>query len=186
VNLILAVTGATGAYAAELLTRMSPWPITLLCSHWGRTVYERECGPFDALRKLAHTCYDNADLSAPISSGSTPTRGMVILPCSANAMAKVAAGIGDSLIARAAHCHLKERRRLILCSRESPWGLIDLDNARTIAAAGGIVMPMCPPFYMAGNRRADDVTAAELLKAYVERVLALLGRPAEETWESAR
>jgi len=185
-NLVLAVTGATGAAAADALMRQSPWPVTLIASDWGQTVYARECGPFETLAKRAAQVCDNRDLEAAVSSGSVPTVGMVILPCSANSLAKVAAGIGDSLITRAAHCHIKERRPLILCVRESPWGLIDLDNARRVAAAGGIIMPLSPPFYMAGGRPPREITLAELTEAYVDRVLALLGRPAPQTWESVR
>ncbi len=109
---------------------------------------------------------------------------MVVLPCSTNTLAKIAGGIADSLITRAAHCHLKEHRKLVLCVRESPWTLIDLDNARKVAAAGGIIMPLSPPFYMAAGRDPDTVTMTELLGAYVDRVLAVLGHPAETDWES--
>ncbi|OGV65878.1 MAG: hypothetical protein A2498_10075 [Lentisphaerae bacterium RIFOXYC12_FULL_60_16] len=182
-NLVLAVTGASGAYAADALLKQSPWPVSLIVSDWGRDVYRRECGPIEILEKRAAKVYDNRDLAAAISSGSVPTIGMVVLPCSANTLAKIAGGIGDSLITRAAHCHLKERRPLILCIRESPWGLIDLDNARRISAAGGIIMPLCPPFYMAAGRQAQEITLAELAEAYVERVLALLGKPPQRMWE---
>jgi len=114
------------------------------------------------------------------SSGSVPTVGMVILPCSTNTMGKIAAGIGDTLICRAAHCHLKEHRRLVLCVRETPWSLIDCENARTVSAAGGIVMPLSPPFYAAG-REPETVTMLELLTVFVDRVLAVLGHPRRAT-----
>ena len=81
---------------------------------------------------------------------------MVILPCSTDTLGKVAGGIADSLITRAAHCHLKERRKLVLCIRESPWSLIDLENARKVAAAGGIIMPISPPYYMAAGRPPES------------------------------
>ena len=134
-NLILAVTGATGALAARLLMDRSPWPVALVASKWGKDVYQRECGSFEQLAAKAAEVYDDSDLSAPIASGSVPTAGMVILPCTSSAMAHIAAGTGETLIARAAHCHLKERRPLVLCVRETPWSLIDLDNARAVAAA---------------------------------------------------
>lgn len=185
-NLVLAVTGATGARAAEVLVKKSPWPVALVASEWGRKVYERECGPFSALEQMAGEVYDNADLAASISSGSVPTSGMVILPCSTNTLAKIARGLGDTLITRAAHCHLKEGRRLVLCVRESPWTLIDIENARLVAAAGGIVMPMSPPFYMAGGAPLESVTALELLESMVDRILAVLGHGARRTWEEVR
>jgi len=183
-NLILAVTGATGAHAAELLIEKSPWPVSLVASRWGKEVFQRECGPFDELARRAETVYDDADLSAPIASGSVPTAGMVVLPCSTNTLGKIAAGIADSLIPRAAHCHLKERRKLVLCVRESPWTLIDLDNARTVAAAGGIIMPLSPPCYMVAGKSPRAVSLTDLLGAFVDRVLAVLGHPAGSDWES--
>jgi len=183
VNLVLAITGATGAHAAELLAARSPWPVTLVASRWGKELCAREGVSFDALAGRVDTVLDNADLAAAISSGSVPTAGMVVLPCSAGTLGKIAAGIADSLITRAAHCHLKERRPLILCVRESPWSLIDLDNARRVAAAGGIIMPISPPYYMAADRSPDAVTMTELLGAYVDRVLGLLGRRPDRTWE---
>jgi 4-hydroxy-3-polyprenylbenzoate decarboxylase len=182
VNLVLAVTGASGAHAASALVRTSPWPVALVASAWGRKVYEREVGPFQELARLAHSVYDDADLEAPISSGSVPTVGMVVLPCSCDTLAKVAGGLGDTLITRAAHCHLKERRKLVLCVRESPWTSIDLENAAGVARAGGVIMPMCPPFYMAAGKAPATVTMAELLDAYVDRVLAVLGHPAPANW----
>lgn len=184
-NLVVAVTGATGAVAAKLLVRRSSWPVALVASRWGRDVYTRECGPFEELAAAAHVVYDDGDMTAAIASGSVPTVGMVVLPCTANTLAKIAAGLDDTLIARAAHCHLKERRRLILCVREAPWSLIDCENARTVSLAGGIVMPMSPPFYMPG-KPPESTTLLDVMTAYVDRVLALLGQPAERNWESVK
>jgi len=186
VNLLLAVTGATGARAADVLVKKSPWPVALVASEWGRKVYQHECGPFAALEQQVGVVYDNGDLAASISSGSVPTAGMVILPCSTNTMAKIAHGLGDTLITRAAHCHLKEGRRLVLCVRESPWTLIDIETARLIAAAGGTIMPMSPPFYMAGGKDLATISALELLESMVDRILAVLGHGAAKTWDEVR
>jgi 4-hydroxy-3-polyprenylbenzoate decarboxylase len=128
--------------------------------------------------------YGNDDLRAPISSGSSPTVGMVILPCSMNTLGHIASGLGDNLIARAAHCHLKERRRLIVCLREAPLTTIDLKNASKIACSGGVIMPLSPPFYMFGGKDPARISMKDSLAAYVDRVLAVLGHPAEETWEN--
>jgi len=183
-NLILAITGATGAHAAERLLKKSPWPVSLVASEWGRNVFQRECGDFARLATLAHKVFEDTDLAAAISSGSVPTVGMVILPCSTNTMAKVAHGITDTLITRAAHCHLKERRQLVLCVRESPWTLMDFNNASTVTSAGGIVMPMSPPFYQLAGRDPETVNMTELLDLFVDRVLAVLGHPAASNWET--
>lgn len=181
-NLVVAVTGASGAYAAELLIRKSPWPVSLVASEWGRDVAGRECGDFSRLTALAARVYEDRDLAAPVSSGSVPTRGMVILPCSTNTLAKIAHGVADSLISRAAHCHLKEGRKLVLCVRETPWTLIDLNNAAAVAAAGGTIMPLSPPFFQMGGRDPATVTMTELMDAYVDRVLSVLGHPATRHW----
>ena len=183
-NLILAVSGATGACAAERLMKKSPWPVALVASEWGKNVYQRECGDFGALAALAARVFDDADLAATISSGSVPTAGMVILPCSTNTLAKVAHGIADTLITRAAHCHLKEGRKLVLCVRESPWTRIDFQNAAEVAAAGGIVMPLSPPFYQAAGRDPRTVTMVDLLDLFADRVLAVLGHAAPANWET--
>ncbi len=185
-KLVLAITGASGAHAARALVAACPWPIALVVSDWGRDVYERECGPFDELAAQAAAVYDNGDLSAPLSSGSVPSRGMVVLPCSSDTLARVAGGHADTLIARAAHCHLKEGRRLVLCVRESPWTLIDLENARRVATAGGIVMPLSPPFYLFGDRPPEQVNLREVLSVFADRVLALFGRTPPQTWEGVQ
>jgi len=164
--------------------KKSPWPVALVTSEWGKNVAGRECGDFARVAALADKVYDDADLAAAISSGSVPTIGMVILPCTSNTMAKVAHGISDTLITRAAHCHLKERRRLVLCVRETPWSLIDLNNAATVSAAGGIVMPLSPPFYQLAGRDPQTVTMTDLMDLFVDRVLSVLGHPAAANWET--
>lgn len=185
-TVILAVTGASGSLAAARFLARSPWPVTLVASAWGRRVYERECGPFAALEERAAAVCADDDLAASISSGSVPTRGMVILPCTGTTLARVAAGLGDTLIARAAHCHLKERRPLVLCVREAPWSLLDCENAAAVSRAGGAIMPLSPPFYMGADRPPEQVTLPLLMDAFVDRVLALLGHPAGRTWETMR
>lgn len=185
-NLVVALTGATGVHAARLLIEKAPWPVTLVASERGRAVCEQECGAFAPLAARAAEVYADSDLMAPIASGSVPTRGMVVLPCTANTLGKIAHGIGDTLITRAAHCHLKERRKLILCVRETPWSLINIQSAGTVAAAGGIIMPLSPPFYMMARRDPGSVTMDDLLNAYVDRVLSVLGQDPAGNWGTVR
>lgn len=185
-NLVLAVTGATGALAARVLLDRSPFPVTLISSRWGKSVFTRECGPYDQFAARADRTYEDDDLAAPVSSGSVPTLGMVILPCSTNTLARIAAGLADSLITRAAHCHLKEGRKLVLCVRETPWTLIDIENARRVSAAGGVVMPISPPLYMEEGRDPREIDLETITISYVDRVLAVLGHPAGRTWEDVR
>ena len=185
-NLLLALTGATGAVAARILIEKSPWPDTLIASTWGKTVYEKECGSFAELSRRVAQVYDDADLAAPVSSGSVGTVGMVILPCSCNTLGEIASGVASTLITRAAHCHMKERRPLIFCLREAPLSLIDLRNAVTVCEAGALVMPLSPPYYMLNTAQPEKVTLQQLLEVYLDRVLALLGQPAAKTWEDVR
>lgn len=185
-NLVVALTGATGVHATRLLIENSPWPVALVASEHGRAVYEHECGAFAELAARAAVVHSDSDLAAPIASGSVPTRGMVVLPCTANTLGKIAHGIGDTLVTRAAQCHLKEQRKLILCVRETPWSLLNLQAAANVAAAGGVIMPLSPPFYMMGRRDPAAVSMDDLLRAYVDRVLALLGQEAAENWGTVR
>ncbi len=185
-NLVLAVTGASGSLLAKALMARSPWPVSLVMSRCGREVYARECGGVDALEAGAREVLDIDDLFAPIASGSVETAGMVVAPCSVNTLGHIAAGTSPNLISRAAHCHLKEGRPLILALREAPLTLIDIDNARSAAAAGGVVMPLSPPFFMTAGRNPDRVTLTELMDLFADRVLRRLGHPAGKTWEDVR
>jgi flavin prenyltransferase len=182
-DLIIALTGATGAVATKMLIEKSPWPVALVASKWGKSVYERECGPFDVIAGKASKVYNDDNLDAPISSGSVPTAGMVILPCSCNTLGEIASGICSTLITRAAHCHMKERRPLILCLREAPLSLIDLKNATAVTEAGGIIMPLSPPYYMLKEKDPEKVSLTKVLDVYIDRILALLGGKTERTWE---
>ena len=184
--LVLAVTGASGALLANRIVEKSPFPVILTVGKWGRAVYEAECGSFDALAKRVHAVYDAEDMSAPIASGSVETVGMVVAPCSAGTLGRIATGISDTLAARAAHCHLKERKPLILCLREAPLTRVDLQNADRAAAAGAVVMPLSFPFYMQKKRDPGQVTLLELMDDFAERVLKLLGLPPARTWADVR
>jgi len=185
-HLILGITGASGIHGARLLAEKSPWPVDLVASRWGRNVAGTECGGIEAIETHAERVFKPDDLYAPLSSGSVPAIGMVVLPCSAHTLAQIASGLGDNLITRAAHCQLKEHRPLILCLREAPLTLIDLENARRAAAAGAVIMPMSPPFFMFAGSDPKSVSMDDLLDAYVDRVLALLGRSPARTWEDIR
>jgi flavin prenyltransferase len=185
-RLIVAMTGASGAYAADVLIDRSPWPTMLIASRWAREIYAHECGPFEQLSARAGALFDNDDMTAPVASGSVACVGMVILPCSANTLGHIAAGLGDTLVARAAHCQLKERRPLILGLRETPLTLIDIRNAAAVAEAGATIMPLSPPFYMFKGRKPDQITMHDLVAAYVDRILSLLGHAPAATWEDVR
>jgi 4-hydroxy-3-polyprenylbenzoate decarboxylase len=185
-HLILGITGASGIHGARLLIEKSPWPVDLVVSRWGRQVAATECGGLQAIEARANRVFAPDDLYAPMSSGSVPAIGMVVLPCTANTLAQIAVGLADNLICRAAHCQLKERRPLVLCLREAPLTLIDIENARRLVQAGAIIMPMSPPFFMFAATEPQSISMHDLLDAFVDRVLALLGRPADRSWEDVR
>ena len=182
--LVVGLTGALGALVTKLLLERADRPVALVASSAGRAVFEREVGPFATLAALAAETWADDDLFAPYASGSVATAGMVVLPCSANTLGKVAFGLADSLILRAAHCRLKERERLVLCVRETPWTLATARAAVAATESGAVVMPVSPPFYMA--RRGVPFSMEELLGQYVDRVLALFDRPLPTGWADVR
>jgi 4-hydroxy-3-polyprenylbenzoate decarboxylase len=115
--------------------------------------------------------FSDSDLGAAIASGSHPSDGMIILPCSMGTLAHIAQGLADSLIARAADVTLKERRPLILCVRETPFNRIHLRNMTLAAEAGATIFPVIPAFY---NKPVDS---EEMARQFVFRVLAHIGLP---------
>lgn len=185
-NLVLGITGGSGCYVAKSIMQKSKWPVTLIVSKMGRLVYEHEVGPFAELEEMADQIWKDSDLSATVSSGSVPTAGMIITPCSSNTLGKIAGGIADSLVSRAAHCHLKERRKIVLCIREAPWSTITSKNAMNVSSAGGIIMPISPPYYMGNGRSPDQIKVSEMLDFYADHVLSLFGQEADQTWQEIR
>jgi len=118
---------------------------------------------------LAARSYEVGDVSAPIASGSFPTDGMVVVPCSMKTLAGVATGYSDNLLLRAADVTLKERRRLVLVVRETPLSLIHIENMATAARAGAVVLPAMPGFYHRPS------TVAEMVDQVVGKALDALG-----------
>lgn len=115
------------------------------------------------------------DYNAGIASGSFPTAGMVICPCSMGTLASVAQGMSTNLIQRAADVHLKERRKLIVVPRETPLGLIQLENMRRLTEAGGVILPAMPGLYH------QPLTIMDLIDFVVTRICDQLGRPVQLT-----
>ena len=135
-----------------------------------------------ALRRRVEI-HENADVGASIASGSYPTAGMAVIPCSGGTLGAIANGIGRDLLQRAADVCLKERRPLVLALRESPYSLVHIENMRRATHAGAIVAPPTPAFYV------DAPSVDRFLDAYCVRVCRLLGlvpREAGFRWEGAR
>jgi len=158
---VVAVSGASGAPIAVRVLRglrAARLPVALVVSDGAEKVVVEESGlDLAALSKLATTVYADDDLTAPIASGSVPTRGMAVVPCSANSVARLALGLGDSLIARAAHVHLKERRPLVIVPRETPMPTLMLRHLTTLSELGVVVLPAAPAYYL-HPQTIDDVT----------------------------
>ena len=159
--IVVGVSGASGAPIAVRLLRAlqeARRPVALVVSAGARAVLREESGlEVDALARYAATVYEDTDLGAAIASGSFPTRGMVVVPCSSNTAAKVALGLGDTLLTRAAHVHLKERRPLVLVPRESPLPTLLLRHLTTLSEMGAVVLVASPAYYL-HPKSIEDVT----------------------------
>jgi 4-hydroxy-3-polyprenylbenzoate decarboxylase len=184
-NLTVAVTGASGAvFARELLRALEAEPrvdrVHCVASESSLRVMAEELsisGRNDLLEKLLGAKsakivqLSDADIGAAIASGSYPSEGMIVLPCSMGTLAHIAHGLADSLIARASDVTLKERRPLILCVRETPFNRIHLRNMTLAAEAGATIFPVIPAFY---NHPIDS---NEMARQFALRVLAHIGLP---------
>ena len=150
-RLIVGITGATGViYGVRLLERLRDAGVEthLVISRWGgRTLLHETTYTREQVEALASASYASNDLGASISSGSFPTDGMVVAPCSVKTLAAIAHGYGDSLIHRAADVVLKERRTLVLSVREAPLSAIHLENMLALARMGAVILPPMPAFY---------------------------------------
>lgn len=151
-RLVVAVTGATGiVYGHRILQELSlrpEWETHLVLSSAALLTADQEAGLGKAdFERLADVVHNVKDISASIASGSFLTDGMVVAPCSMKTLAAIAAGLSDNLITRAADVCLKQRRRLVLMTRETPLNRIHLRNMLEVADAGGIIFPPMAAFY---------------------------------------
>src|SRR5271165_4391147 len=192
-NLIVALTGASGAiFGRELLRALEADErvarIHFVASENSLRVLAEELGlkgRNDLLEKLLGSTpkktvqHAEADIGASIASGSHPSNGMIVLPCSMGTLAAIANGLANGLIARAADVTLKERRTLILCVRETPFNRIHLRNMTLAAEAGAVIFPVIPAFY---NKPIDST---EMARQFVYRVLAHIGlaQPGAYVWK---
>jgi len=175
-RLLVAITGASGAvYGLRLLQVLGAMPgvqvhAVVSDAGWLTLRHELDLAP-EALRPLVHTLHDVAHLGAGPASGSFRCDGMVVAPCSMRTLAAIAHGLSDNLITRAADVMLKERRRLVLMTRETPLHLGHLRNMTAVTEMGAIVCPPMPAFYLR-PKTLDDIVDAS-----VARVLDLLNVP---------
>ena len=174
---LIAMTGASGAAHGVDFVRRCPGEKFLVLSDWARHVLADELNlkPSD-LEPHVKKLFRDDDLAAPFSSGSNRYDAMVVIPCSVSTLAKIATGIADTLVTRAAAVALKERMRLVLCVRETPLSGIALENMLRLAREGAVIMPVSPPWY----HHPRDLD--QLVSGFTAKVLHLLGEPAGEGW----
>ena len=185
-RIIVGITGASGAiYGLRLLERLrhpQGTEIHLVLTRSGEKTLFLETGRLAAdVRKLADFWYPLEDIGCRLASGSYPTDGMVIAPCSIHTMSAIANGISSNLLVRAADVTLKEKRKLILLVRESPLHLGHLRNMTSLSEMGAIIAPPIPGFYN------HPQTVMDIVDHSIDRVLDLIGIPDTQVrrWEGA-
>ena len=173
-KIAVAVTGASGSiYAKLLLQKLLHYKnqltdVGVMWSDNAYTVWEHETGD-SSYKDIPFKTWDKNDFMAPVASGSASFNALIICPCSMGTLGRIAGGISNDLVTRAADVMLKERRKLICVVRETPYNLIHLRNMTTVTEAGGIICPATPSFY------SRPQTIEELAATVVDRVLQLAG-----------
>ena len=161
-RLVIGISGASGMpIAVELLRALKEqpdWMSCLVISNGGENTIEMECSEtVEEIRALADECYDIKNIGASIASGTFKTEGMVVVPCSMKTVAGIANGYSDNLLLRAADVTLKERRKLVLVARETPFNTIHLKNMLELSQIGAIIMPPMLTFYNHPDTLQDSV-----------------------------
>jgi 4-hydroxy-3-polyprenylbenzoate decarboxylase len=173
-KVVVAITGASGSiYAKSLLGKLlllkDQWDdLAIVMTENAKQVWETELQN-DDYKNSAIKKYSTTDFTAPFASGSGKFNTMIIIPCSMGTLGRIASGVSNDLITRAADVVLKERRKLICVVRDTPYSLIHIRNMETVTLAGGIICPATPSFYSLPK------TFDELAATVVDRVLDLAG-----------
>ena len=173
-KIVLAITGASGSiYALKLLDKLQqlkdpPKEVAVIFSETAKEIWEAENGKKFRPAPPAKE-FDNKTYYAPFASGSSQYDTMIICPASMGTTGRIANGTSDDLIARTADVMLKERRRLIIVPRETPYSLIHINNMKTLTLAGAIICPATPSFY--NNPKTID----DLVMTVVDRIIDLAG-----------
>jgi 4-hydroxy-3-polyprenylbenzoate decarboxylase len=171
-KIVVAITGASGSiYAKVLLEKLHALQdqienVSVVMSDNAKQIWRTEIGD-NSFEKFPFTFYDKMDFNAPFASGSSSFRTMIVCPCSMGTLARIATGISNDLTTRAADVMLKERRKLILIPRDTPFSLIHINNMKTLTEAGGIICPASPSFY------SQPKTFEQLAATVIDRVIDL-------------
>lgn len=167
-NIVVGITGASGAiYAQKLIFRLQQLNcsnVGVIFTDEGKKVFEHELGN-ENISEIPYKVYSNSNFFAGFASGSSPADAFIVIPCSMGTMARIANGTSDNLICRTADVVLKERKKLLLVVRESPYNLIHLKNMEKITMAGGIICPATPSFY------SKPKSIDELVDTIINRVI---------------
>src|ERR1700722_2764073 len=172
-KLVIAGTGASGAiYLQRLLAQIDCIgnEVHLVLSSFAKQVIHDELGELQIPTGVHE--HNDRSMNVPFASGSTHFDAMIIVPCTMGTLGRIAAGTSDSSIHRAADVFLKERRKLILVLRETPWNLIHIRNCATLLEAGAIILPASPSFY------SKPASVDDLVDTVVHRILDQIGLPA--------
>ncbi len=173
-KIVVAITGASGAvYAKVLLDKLmqvkEQWhELSVVMSNNAKEVWQTELNN-NEYKNYDLKYFEKNDFSAPFASGSAKYNIMIVAPCSMGTLGRIASGVSDDLVTRAADVVLKERRKLILMVRETPYNLIHIKNMETVTLAGGIICPATPSFY------SQPKTVEDIAATVVDRVLDLAG-----------
>ncbi|MCY7422685.1 MAG: UbiX family flavin prenyltransferase [Chitinophagaceae bacterium] len=173
-RIVIAISGASGSIYPKLLIEKllqvkHQWEaLSVVMSNNAKEIWKTEIGNEDYLN-YPITFYEKYDFSAPFASGSARYNIMIVAPCSMGTLGRIATGMSDDLVTRAADVVLKERRRLILMVRDTPYNLIHIKNMEQVTLAGGIICPATPSFY------SMPTTIEELAATVVDRILDLAG-----------
>lgn len=173
-KLAIAITGASGAvYAKVLLDKLvllknQYEEVSIVMSNNAKEIWQTELGN-ENYKNYPFRYFEKFDFSAPFASGSAKYNVMIVAPCSMGTLGRIAHGVSDDLVTRAADVILKERRKLILVVRDTPYNLIHIKNMELVTLAGGIICPATPSFYSLPK------TIEELAATVVDRVLDLAG-----------
>ena len=173
-KIVIAITGASGSiYAKTLFDRLNQIneqieELSIIMSKNAKFVWETELGNAD-YKKLPYKFYDKQDFTAPFASGSANFNIMIICPCSMGTLGRISSGISNDLTTRAADVILKERRQLILITRESPLSMIHINNMKVITESGGIICPASPSFY------SNPTSFEDLARTVIDRSIQLAG-----------
>lgn len=173
-RVVIAITGASGSiYARQLLDKMKAVPeqwdeVAIVMTDNAKEVWKTELQD-ESWKDTGFNFYSKNDFTAPFASGSGRYETMIIIPCSMGTLGRIATGISNDLISRAADVILKEKRKLICVARDTPYNLIHIRNMEAVTLAGGIICPATPSFY------SQPKTIEEVAATVVDRVLDLAG-----------